>query len=68
MSLSCARINLLGFSEVKQFCDIEIIMNVGFCVHICNGTINFMKKNILYVTDLSAWQKGNNVNMTTEEF
>ena len=48
------RVNILNFAEVEENCEIEMIAGQGFQFHLLDGmNINFVKRDILYVSDLS---------------
>ena len=67
ISSTKARLNVLSYAEVENNCDIEVIPKIGFRVHMGNRSLNFIKRNKLYVADLSAWKATNIVLMTTYE-
>ena len=67
ISSTKARLNVLSYAEVENNCDIEVIPKIGFRVHMGNGSLDFIKRNKLYVADLSAWKATNTVLMTIDE-
>ena len=67
ISSTKARLNVLSYAEVEYNCDIEVIPKIGFRMHMGNGSLDFIKRNKLYVVDMSAWRSTNTVLMRTDE-